>query len=81
MTKRDEAVLEFIERFMLANGYAPSMREIQEGFGMASTASAHCHFKKLVKEGLVTMHDKRYSVKGMKYVKVVNESCANMPCV
>ena len=79
MTQRDRDVLKYIKRFMKENGYAPTMREIGKEFGMVSTASAHSHFDRLAKEGYITKHDKRYSVRGMRYVEV--DSCADMSCV
>ena len=66
---RDKDIYEFVKRFMLANGYTPSMREIGEGLGMASTATVHEHFERLVSSGYITKHEKRYSVKGMRYVE------------
>ena len=81
LSNKDKDILEYIKRFMMANGYAPSMREIGEGLGLASTASVHSHFDKLAKQGYITMHDKRYSVRGMRYVEVDDESCADMSCV
>ena len=81
LTKTDKKVLCFIKNFMLENGYTPSIREICKGMGYASSGSAHEHFEKLKELGYITVHDKRYSVKGMQYVEVDNKSCTNMPCV
>ena len=81
LTKTDEKVLCFIKNFMLENGYTPSIREICKGMGYASSGSAYEHFERLKELGYITVHDKRYSVKGMKYVEVDDEGSADMPCM
>lgn len=69
MGDREQEVLDFIKGFMKENGYCPTMREIGNGLGFSSTSSAHNWFDKLVAKGIIELHDKRYSVKGMKYVE------------
>ena len=81
LTKTDEKVLCFIKNFMLENGYTPSIREICKGMGYASSGSAHEHFERLKELGYITVHDKRYSVKGMKYVQVDDKGSSDMSCM
>ena len=68
-TKKDEKVLRFIKDFMLVNGYTPTIREICNGTGYSSTSTVHEHFEKLVRLGYIEKHDKRFSVKGVRYVE------------
>lgn len=80
-TRTDEKMLDFIRTFMVENGYPPTIREICKGLGYSSAGSAHEHFEKLKELGYITVHDKRYSVKGMKYVQVDDKSSSDMPCM
>ena len=72
---RDKAILEFIKRFMLENGFTPTMREICEGVGMSSTSSVFMHFERLVELGYIIKRDKRYTLRGMKYVEWDEPPC------
>ena len=49
-TKR-KAILEYIERFTLENGFAPSVREIGEAVGLRSPSTVHSHLKILEDSG------------------------------
>lgn len=49
-TKRQE-ILFFVSNFFEEKGYAPSVREIQSGVGLSSTASVHYHLKALAESG------------------------------
>lgn len=55
MTKQDqqraERILSFIERTVEVHGYPPSVREIAEAVGLASTSAVHHHLTKLEKDG------------------------------
>ena len=47
------AVLEMLRRYWRDNGRPPTVREIGESLGIASTNGVMCHLKALVKKGLV----------------------------
>ena len=55
MTKQDqrraERILEFIKETASERGYPPSVREIAEAVGLASTSAVHHHLTKLEREG------------------------------
>lgn len=69
LTKRESEVLEFIKDYMRTTGIVPTMIEIGHGTNM-STKAANNHFRRLVDKGyVVQVSDKRYVVKGMKYVE------------
>ncbi len=61
LTSRQRDVLDFIEARILAQGVAPTLREISEHFGFSSTASAQKHVNLLVRKGFLERdkHQKR----------------------
>jgi repressor LexA len=61
LTERQRDVLEFIERALETNGVAPTLREISQAFGFASTASAQKHIALLENKGFLRRekHQKR----------------------
>lgn len=58
-TDKRERILEYITQFTRENGYSPSVREICEGVGLASTATVHYHLNALRQEGSINMDGKR----------------------
>ncbi len=50
-TKKQQEVLEFIERFIKTHGYSPTYREIMDGLGYASPATIVLHVRNLIKRG------------------------------
>lgn len=61
LTERQRDVLEFIEKNLDDAGVAPTLREISEAFGFASTASAQKHIALLERKGYLRRekHQKR----------------------
>ena len=61
LTERQRDVLDFIESELDRNGVAPTLREISEKFGFASTASAQKHIALLERKGFLRRekHQKR----------------------
>lgn len=53
ITKKQQAVLDFIEAYSAKNGFAPSTYDIAEAFGWNSQNSAHLHLKALEARGLI----------------------------
>jgi repressor LexA len=53
LTKKRKAVLEFVQGYIRANGYAPTLREIGANFGLSSVATVHKYLQSLVNEGLL----------------------------
>ena len=58
-TDKRERILEYIIQFTRENGYSPSVREICEGVGLASTATVHYHLNALRQEGSINMDGKK----------------------
>lgn len=53
ITKKQQAVLDFIEDFTEENGYSPSYREIQAGLELASVSAVAEHIDNLVIKGAI----------------------------
>ena len=54
--KKTEQLLEFITHFIQKNNYPPSVREMQKGIGVASTATINYYLEKLQKLNLIKHH-------------------------
>jgi len=54
LTARQAAVLRWIYRYGVEHGYAPNLREIGAGLGMASTFGVNCHLQALERKGALT---------------------------
>ncbi|CAM4382438.1 LexA repressor [Paenibacillus macerans] len=53
ISSRQQAILEFIRNEVRAKGYPPSVREIGEAVGLASSSTVHGHLDRLEKKGLI----------------------------
>jgi repressor LexA len=53
MSNRQTAILEFIKNEVREKGYPPSVREIGEAVGLASSSTVHGHLDRLEKKGLI----------------------------
>ncbi|MFQ9957464.1 MAG: transcriptional repressor LexA, partial [Turicibacter sp.] len=53
ITKRQQAILDFIKEEVDKRGYPPSVREIGLAVGLSSTASVHNQLNQLEKKGLI----------------------------
>lgn len=53
ITKKQQAVLNFLEDFTEENGYSPSYREIQAGLGLSSVSAVAEHIDNMVSKGIL----------------------------
>lgn len=53
LTKRQKEILDYIERFIVEQGYAPSFEEIAASFGYSSLATVHEHLSNLERKGYI----------------------------
>ena len=58
-TRKERAILKFIEEQVIENGYPPSVREIGKAIGLSSTATVHAYLAKLEKQGFIKKEDKK----------------------
>jgi repressor LexA len=53
ISNRQQAILEFIKNEVREKGYPPSVREIGEAVGLASSSTVHGHLDRLEKKGMI----------------------------
>jgi len=53
LTKKQLAVLDFLQDFNEENGYSPSYREIMAGLGLSSVSAVAEHVENLVEKGVL----------------------------
>ncbi|MCZ0702672.1 repressor LexA [Natronobacillus azotifigens] len=53
ISKRQQAILDFIKEQVAHKGYPPSVREIGEAVGLASSSTVHGHLARLEKKGFI----------------------------
>ena len=53
LTKKQLAVLDFLQDFTEENGYSPSYREIMSGLGLSSVSAVAEHIDNLVAKGVL----------------------------
>lgn len=59
LNKREKAILKFIEKHIMNNGYPPSVREIGKAVGLSSTATVHGYIAKLTEKGYIKKEDQK----------------------
>lgn len=70
-------ILDFVNRFIQENGFAPSVREIGAAVGLRSTASVSYHLQQLQEKGLLVSPGK----KGCKRAIVTAQRPGHIPVV
>lgn len=53
MTESDKALLDFIDQFIEANGYAPSYTEMMDGTGVTTKGTIYNQIERLVLDGRI----------------------------
>ena len=53
LTKKQQAVLDYLKDFTDENGYSPSYREIMTGLGLSSVSAVAEHIDNLVEKGVL----------------------------
>jgi repressor LexA len=53
LTKRQKQLVDFLDSFIAEHGYAPTLQEIGQFFGLSSLATVHKHLKNLEQKGYV----------------------------
>ncbi len=59
LTKRQEDIIQFIKKYIVSNGYPPTVREIGTSLGLSSPATIHSHLSNLEEKGYIKKDDKK----------------------
>ncbi|MBM7540776.1 repressor LexA [Amphibacillus cookii] len=93
LSKRQEAILNYIKEQVTLKGYPPSVREIGEAVGLASSSTVHGHLARLEKKGYIrrdptkpraieVIHvDEELNIpkEGVSYAPVIGKVTAGLP--
>lgn len=71
-TKKQQELLNYIERFVAEHGYGPSYREIMNGCNYSSVATVAVHINNLITRGHLTKRD--HSARSLEVVKQTSGS-------
>ncbi|MHC0037105.1 transcriptional repressor LexA [Pseudoneobacillus sp. C159] len=74
ISKRQQDILEFIKEEVRAKGYPPSVREIGEAVGLASSSTVHGHLNRLESKGLI-----RRDPTKPRAIEILDESSSPLP--
>ena len=53
LTRRQKEIWDYLEDYIAAHGYAPTLEEIGEHFGLSSLATVHKHLSNLERKGVI----------------------------
>lgn len=65
-------IKEYLVKYIIENGYPPTVREIGEAVGLRSSSSVFSHLKTMEKEGVIEMREcqpRCIKLRGYKFVK------------
>ncbi|MBK3494297.1 transcriptional repressor LexA [Viridibacillus sp. YIM B01967] len=92
VSKRQEDILAFIKEEVRTKGYPPSVREIGEAVGLASSSTVHGHLARLESKGLIRrdptkpraieildQQDSTIAKQGVVHVPLVGKVTAGLP--
>ena len=75
-TKRQQEVLEAITKYIVMNGYPPSIRDLGEEVGLKSASTVSFMLTKLKEKGYVTWEEGK-----PRTLRVMDKSDAEIPCL
>lgn len=73
-TKKQQELLEFIEKFIVEHGYGPSYREIMNGCNYTSVATVAVHVNNLINRGHL-----RKNGRNARSLEIINPTISNKP--
>ncbi|RLQ91620.1 transcriptional repressor LexA [Falsibacillus albus] len=84
LSKRQHDILEFIKDEVRVKGYPPSVREIGEAVGLASSSTVHGHLARLESKGLIRRDPTKpraIEVLNMEEDQIPRQNVVNVPLV
>lgn len=62
LSNRQNEILTFIKKYIVKNGYSPSIREIATGVNLNSPATVHVHIQNLIEKGYLKRSNNNHKV-------------------
>ena len=62
LTKKQKVVLQYIKKYVVSHGYAPTVREICQGLNLSSPATVHSHLSQLEGKGFIRKGKGKFSL-------------------
>ncbi|MED1201906.1 transcriptional repressor LexA [Heyndrickxia acidicola] len=84
LSKRQQDILEFIKQEVKAKGYPPSVREIGEAVGLASSSTVHGHLSRLESKGLIRRDPTKpraIEILDLEHDNIPRQNVMNVPLV
>lgn len=53
LSAKQQSIIDFVKEHKNRHGYPPTVREIAEAVGLASTSTVHGHLERLERKGLI----------------------------
>ncbi len=76
LTKKQKDILDYLQEHIRKQGYAPTLREIGEHFGLSSVATVHKHLKTLEEKGMLHREEGRARQVEVSHKRApVSQSC------
>ena len=63
LTPKQQEMLLFIKKYVIKNGYVPTVREIGAGMGLNSPGTVQSHIDKIIKKGFLKRDEKYHKYK------------------
>jgi len=79
LTDKQRAVLGFIEQLITTRGVSPTIREIGQKFGIASTNGVRLHINALIKKGYLKKNE--FLARGLELVRPLTAGVGRVPLV
>ena len=87
VSKKQEEILNYIDKTIKSNGYSPTVREICEAVGLKSTSTVQYHLKKLIDLGFLNKSENisrsitRRTVDSKYGIPILGEISAGQPLI
>ncbi len=84
LTDRQQEIYRFIQFFVRTEGTPPTVREIGDGVGLASSSAVHYHLRALTEKGFLTRESRKsrgITLSGKATSSAVGDSCIQLPVV
>lgn len=89
LTKRQKQLIDYLQQYIEQNGYAPTLAEIGQYFGLSSLATVHKHLHNLESKGLIKRlhnHSRALEIEGqnekatgVRKLALIGEVAAGIP--